>query len=70
MIYATIHLEGGFLPPDMLDRIAAGDSNLPGLRASDFGLDGRRLGDELQDAYSYAQIGHDRDARRLDQSAS
>ncbi len=55
MIYATIHLEGGFLPPDMLDRIAAGDSNLPGLRASDFGLDGRRLGDELQDAYSYAQ---------------
>ena len=55
MIYATVHLEGGFLPSDLLDRIAAGDSNLPGLRASDFGLNGRRLSEELQDAYSYAQ---------------
>jgi hypothetical protein len=55
MIYATVNLEGGFFPADLLDRIAAGDADLPGLRASDFGLGDRRLTDELQDAYSYAQ---------------
>ncbi len=55
MIYATVNLEGGFFPADLLDRIAAGDADLPGLRAGDFGLDSRRLTDELQDAYSYAQ---------------
>lgn len=55
MIYATVNLEGGFFPADLLDRIAAGDASLPGLRAGDFGLGDRRLTDELQDAYSYAQ---------------
>ncbi len=55
MIYATVNLEGGFFPSDLLDRIATGDANLAGLRAGDFGLGNRRLTDELQDAYSYAQ---------------
>ncbi len=50
MSYASISIEGGIFPPDLLDRLA--NAELPGQSASDFGLDGRRIMTELQAAFS------------------
>jgi hypothetical protein len=51
MTYTTITTEGGLLPADILDAVAAGE--LPGQRAADFGLDKqRRLSDELAAAWN------------------
>ncbi len=50
MTYATIITEGGLLPADLLDRIAAGDA--PGQQPEDFGLDrNRRLSDVIATAW-------------------
>jgi len=55
MSFTTIAIEGGLLPNDLLDRLAAGDTGLPGQKPGDFGLKSARLADEIQSAYSDAQ---------------
>ena len=51
MAYASVTVEGGMFPADLLDRIAAGDGE--GQRIADFGLSaGRRLSDEIQATFS------------------
>jgi hypothetical protein len=55
MSFTTIAIEGGLLPNDLLDRLAAGDPGLPGQKPGDFGLKSARLADEIQSAYSDAQ---------------
>jgi len=51
MAYASIAVEGGMFPADLLDRIAAGEGD--GQRPADFGLAaGRRVTDETQGAFS------------------
>jgi len=51
MAYSAIAVEGGLLPPDLLERIAEGEAE--GLRPVDFDLDkGIRLTDEFQSAFS------------------
>jgi len=37
-LFTTIHVEGAILPPDLLQRIAEGDSELPGLSPADYHL--------------------------------
>ncbi|MBY0523558.1 MAG: N-6 DNA methylase [Gemmataceae bacterium] len=50
----TIRIEGGLLGPDVLDELLAG--NLPGQRAADFGLGGRRnLTDEIAALFADAR---------------
>lgn len=69
MQYISVAIEGGLFPVDILDRIAAGDSSLPGQKASDFGLDGsRRITDETQSAFSDARSYWDAFQRRLERS--
>ncbi len=69
MAYVSISVEGGLFPSDLLDRIAAGDSNLPGQKAADFGLNGtRRLTDEIQSAFSDSRSYWDAFQRRLERS--
>ena|SRR5687767_15954691 len=51
MAYAAITVEGGFLPADLLDRIATGEG--AGQAATDFGIEGR-LSDAMQGAVSDA----------------
>ena len=54
MAYSTIPIEGGFLPADLLDRIATGD--VAGQRALDFNLrEGSRPSDAIQSAFSLAR---------------
>ena len=36
--YPSIHSEGGLLPMDLLERVAALESSLPGLKPQDYGL--------------------------------
>jgi hypothetical protein len=38
-VYSTIRSEGGLLPPDLLQRVAANDAGLPGLKPQDYHLD-------------------------------
>ncbi|NVM22774.1 MAG: N-6 DNA methylase [Desulfobacterales bacterium] len=69
MPYVSVAIEGGLFPPDLLDRIAAGDASLSGQKASDFGLNGtRRLTDEIQSAFSDARSYWDAFQRRLERS--
>src|SRR5437016_4701770 len=49
MAYVAVTIEGGLLPADLLERVAAGEG--AGQRAEDFGLSGR-LSDEVQAAFS------------------
>ncbi len=52
--FPSVHLEGGLLGPDVLDRLIA--SELPGQRPVDFGLDARRnLTDEIATAFADAR---------------
>jgi hypothetical protein len=37
-LFRTVRSEGALLPPDLLQRVAAGDRDLPGLRAEDYHL--------------------------------
>ena len=48
-IFLTIHTEGAILPPDLLQRIEAGDRGLNGLTAEDYHLAG---GERLNEAVS------------------
>ena len=67
MAYASVAVEGGLFPSDLLDRIATGDAE--GQRPADFGLDGaRRLVDEIQSAFSDARSFWDAFQRRLERS--
>lgn len=51
MAYSSIEVEGALFPPDLRDRIAAGEAD--GQRLEDFGLPrGGRLSDEVQSAFS------------------
>ena len=69
MPYVSVAIEGGLFPPDLLDQVAAGDSNLPGQKATDFGIDGsRRITDEIQAAFSDARSYWDAFNRRLERS--
>jgi len=69
MPYVSVAIEGGLFPPDLLERIAAGDISLPEQRANDFGLNGtRRLTDEIQSAFSDARSYWDAFHRRLERS--
>jgi hypothetical protein len=50
----SIRIEGGLLGPDILDQVLAGE--LPGQRASDFGLsDSRNLTDEIASVFADAR---------------
>ncbi len=69
MSYATITVEGGLFPPDLLDRIATDDSSISGQKPADFGLSaGRRLPDEIQRTFSDARVHWDSFTRRLEHS--
>lgn len=67
MAWTTITVEGGLFAPDLLDQISDGQGQ--GQRPEDFGLEGRRLSDEIQSAFSDAQSYWDSYQRRLDRSA-
>lgn len=66
MAYASITVEGGLFPADLLDKIASGDA--PGQRPADFSLEGARLADEMQSAFSDARAFWDAFQRRLQTS--
>lgn len=52
--FPSIRIEGGLLGPDILDQAVAGD--LPGQKATDFGLEGRRnLTDEMAAVFTDAK---------------
>ncbi len=69
MSYATISVEGGLIPPDLLDRIATDDNSISGQKPADFGLPaGRRLPDEIQRTFSDARVHWDSFTRRLERS--
>ena len=69
MSHATISVEGGLLPPDLLDRIATDDNSISGQKPADFGLPaGRRLPDEIQRTFSDARVHWDSFTRRLEHS--
>ncbi len=67
MAWATITVEGGLFAPDLLDQISDGQGQ--GQRPEDFGLEGGRLSDEIQSAFSDAQSYWDSYQRRLDRGA-
>src|SRR3989337_2680113 len=67
MAYASVAVEGGLFPADLLDRIPTGDAE--GQTPGDFGLDGsRRLVDEIQSAFSDARSFWDAFQRRFERS--
>ena len=69
MSYATITIEGGLFPPDLLDRIASGAAGIRGQRAADFGLSpGRPLLDEMQRSFSEARVHWESFTLRLERS--
>jgi hypothetical protein len=63
MAYTSITVEGGLFPSDLLDRIATGDAE--GQKDKDFALDGGRLTDEIQSAFSDMRAYWDAFQRRL-----
>ena len=52
MAYPAITVEGGLLSADILDRLGANPDKVPGQTAVDFGIDGVRVLDEIQTAFS------------------
>ena len=56
MAHAAIAIEGGLFASDLLDRIAATPDDVPGQKPTDFGIDGTRLSDEIQTAFSDTQL--------------
>lgn len=52
MAYPAITVEGGLLSADILDRLGAKPDEIPGQTAVDFGIDGVRVLDEIQTAFS------------------
>jgi len=52
-LFTTVRTEGGLLPADLLQRIAAGDSDLEGLKPSDYHLAGtERLNEAISRAWN------------------
>ena len=69
MNYATINIEGGLFPPDLLDRLAAAEVSVSGQEARDFALPAkRRLHDEIQRCFSDARVYWEAFNRRLERS--
>ena len=52
MAYPAITVEGGLLSADILDRLGAKPDEIPGQTAVGFGIDGVRVLDEIQTAFS------------------
>jgi hypothetical protein len=51
--YVAIHTEGGLLPVDLLNRVAAGESTVRGLKEADYHLaPGERLSEQIARAWS------------------
>lgn len=51
--YTAIHTEGGLLPVDLLNRIAAGDTSVGGLSDADYHLaPGERISEQIARAWS------------------
>jgi hypothetical protein len=51
-IFTTVRVEGSILPTDLLQRVAAGDPRLEGLRAEDYGLVGEKVNEATNHAWS------------------
>ena len=69
MAFTTINIEGGIFPPDLLDRIAMGDTSIKGQQPKDFGTaSNRHLTDEMQRSFYDARSYWDAFIRRLDRS--
>ena len=69
MSYATINIEGGLFPPDLLDRVAGAEGGVRGQSAHDFALSSsRRLPDEIQRSFSDARVYWEAFNRRLERS--
>jgi len=55
-IFTTIRTEGSILPPDLLQRIAAGDHGLDGLAPEDYHLaKGERLNEAINRSWNRLQ---------------
>ncbi len=54
--FAAVRTEGGLLPPDLIQRVAAGDASLPGLDSASYHLaqGGERLNEKI--ARSWVRI--------------
>src|SRR4051812_40554331 len=50
--FTCVRVEGSILPTDLLQRIAAGDPRLPGLRAEDYGLVGEKVNEAINHAWT------------------
>lgn len=50
--FTCVRVEGSILPTDLLQRVAAGDSRLEGLRVEDYGLDGEKVNEAANHAWS------------------
>ena len=56
MNFTSISVEGGFLPPDLLENIATGSGELPGQKPTDFKIPpGRSLPDVMQRSFADAR---------------
>lgn len=51
-LFTTIRTEGAILPPDLLQRISSGDSNLEGLTPESYHLSGERLNEATNRSWS------------------
>ena len=51
-IFTCVRVEGSILPTDLLQRVAAGDPRLEGLRAEDYGLVGEKVNEATNHAWS------------------
>jgi hypothetical protein len=51
-IFTTIRTEGVLLPPDLIQRIADGDSALEGLRPADYHLSGEKINEAVNRAWN------------------
>jgi hypothetical protein len=50
--FATVRIEGSILPADLLQRVAAGDARLEGLRPEDYHLAGEKLNEAANHAWN------------------
>lgn len=51
-LFTTIRTEGAILPPDLLQRIAAGDADVEGLTARDYHLSGEKLNEAVNRSWN------------------
>ena len=50
--FTCVRVEGSILPTDLLQRVAAGDARLDGLRVQDYGLDGEKVSEAANHAWT------------------